>query len=110
MDRIELLKQAHKKTGPFKSCAVHTEKGSAGPVKAKKPRAGRPAGSTTAKKGGPRTNRTYHQALRLTEETGKAVEAAAYDTHRTNSNWIETAILWALDQGAVHTKKIVPRP
>ena len=66
------------------------------PVKAKKP-------------GGPKTNRTEHMALRLTKGTRKAVEAAAYDTHRTSSNWIETAILWALDQGAVHARQVVPR-
>lgn len=92
MDRAELLKQSHKK------------------MKAKKSAAERPAKTTGAKKGGPRTNRTEHMALRVTKETRKAVELAAYDTHRTAANWIETAILWALDQGAVHARQVVPRP
>lgn len=75
----------------------------------KKQKAGRPAGST-GKKGGPKTNRTKHLALRVTEATMQAVEAAAYETHRTGSNWVECAILWALDQGAVKTRQLVPRP
>lgn len=61
-------------------------------------------------KGGPKTNRTRHLALRVTEETGDAVDRAAYETHRTSSNWIETAILWALNEGAVKTRQLVPRP
>jgi hypothetical protein len=62
------------------------------------------------KPGGPKTNRTEHVALRLTKETREAVELAAHDTHRTASNWIETAILWALNEGAVLTRQVVPRP
>jgi len=62
------------------------------------------------KPGGPKTNRTEHMALRVTKETRKAVELAAYDTHRTAANWIETAICWALNEGAVKTRQVVPRP
>jgi hypothetical protein len=60
--------------------------------------------------GGPKTNRTRHIALRVTDETGEAIDAAAHDTQRTISNWIETAILWALNEGAVLTRQVVPRP
>ena len=100
MERTELLKQSYKKMKSGES--LHTEIGSAGPVKAKNPRA--------VKLGGPKTNRTEHMALRVTKETRKAVELAAYDTHRTAANWIETAICWALKEGAVKTRQVVPRP
>jgi TfoX/Sxy family transcriptional regulator of competence genes len=62
------------------------------------------------KKGGPKTNRDCHLALRVTTATYKEVESAAHDTHRTASNWVETAILWALKEGAVKTRQVVPRP
>jgi hypothetical protein len=96
MGRAELLRESYKNYKKEKP--------------EKKPKAGRPAGSVTAKKGGPRTNRTKHLALRVTGETYAAVEKAAHDTHRTSSNWVETAILWALNEGAVKTRQLVPRP
>jgi hypothetical protein len=112
MNRTELLRQSYKKAKQEK--AAGTEVTALGPVKKRRtppaPKAGRPVGSTTAKAGGPKTNRTCHLALRVTEETAKAVEQAAYDTHRTGSNWVECAILWALSEGAVKTRQLVPRP
>lgn len=112
MSRTELLRESYQKMKDEKAAKVEVT--ALGPIKKRRtppvPKAGRPAGSTTAKKGGPKTNRTRHQALRLTEETGKAVDLAAHETHRTSSNWIETAILWALSEGAVKTRQVVPRP
>jgi hypothetical protein len=112
MSRQELLRESFKKMKEQKTAKEREEDfrpgGKGAPVP--KPKAGRPAGSTTAKQGGPKTNRTRHLALRVTEETGAAVDKAAYETHRTSSNWAETAILWALSEGAVKTRQLVPRP
>ena len=96
MSRTELLRDSWEKIKKEKS--------------EKKPEAGRPAKPKAAKQGGPKTNRTEHMALRLTKATRREVEKAAYETHRTASNWIETAILWALEEGAVKTRQLVPRP
>lgn len=113
MSRTELLRESHKKMKEEKAAKDWDgdyRPGGKGARVHPKPKAGRPAGSTTAKKGGPRTNRDKHLALRVTKGTYAAVEQAAFDTHRTASNWVETAILWALDQGAVKTRQVVPRP
>ncbi len=102
MSRTDLLRESYKNYKKEKP----EKKRRTPPV----PKAERPAGPTTVNQGGPKTNRTRHLALRVTEETGLAVDKAAYETHRTSSNWVETAILWALKEGAVHTRQVVPRP
>lgn len=77
--------------------------------KEKKKKVGRPVGSTNAaKKGGPKTNRTRHLALRVTEDLGSQVDQAAEETCRTASNWVEQAIYWALYEGAVKARQVVP--
>jgi hypothetical protein len=58
-------------------------------------------------KAGAKTNRTEITAIRMRKDTREALEIAAYDSHRTVSNWIECAILWALKEKAVPS---VPRP
>ena len=59
------------------------------------------------RKPGAHTNKTETSAFRMRKETLDAVRLAAYDSHRSVSNWIECAILWALESKAVAS---VPRP
>ena len=52
-------------------------------------------------------NKTELIGFRLTSATDKAVKQAAYDSHRTVSNWVEVACMWALEQKVIPA---VPRP
>lgn len=91
MNRTELLKESYAKIRKRKTPPV-------------------PRNKKAPKKGGPKTCRTRHMALRVTEALGARVDQAAAETCRTSSNWVETAILWALNQGAIHTRQVVPQP
>ena len=55
----------------------------------------------------PKVNRTEIIAIRVIPETRKAIDKAAYDSHRTLSNWVECACLWAIENKAIPT---IPRP
>lgn len=89
MSRIELLKLSNKK------------------IKASVKKCEAPKGN---KRGGSKQGRSVIFAIRLTPEVMAEVKKAAYETHRTYSNWAECAIMWALEEGAVHTRQVVPRP
>ena len=55
----------------------------------------------------PKTLRTEVTTIRFTAENYTAIEQAAYDSHRTISNWVEVACMWALENDIVAK---VPRP
>lgn len=93
MNRVEMLKKSHERTKNERD-ADYRPGGKGAPV---------------PKQGGPKTIRTRHLALRVTEALGDEVDKAAGETCRTASNWVETAIYWALEEGAVKTRQKVPR-
>lgn len=54
-----------------------------------------------------KVTKTIYHGMRFYPEVMRAIEQAAYDSHRTVSDWMTVACLWAIENKAIDT---VPRP